>query len=150
MHLDPGGGAVLKRILLGLVLVAIFTILVSAAYEFWVAQGEIVVNEAMTVTWDGGDGNWDAATLTWTASGYPGESLTASFRVQNDGNEPLNVVATVVVDQPVSGVTTAWQPTSACINGGKHEVFELGVAISAEAAPETLLISFTFQREECP
>ena len=139
-----------QSVVITVILAIMITAIAQAAYEFWVGLGEVVVSEGMIVTWDGGDGTWDPATQSWTVSAYPGETVTASFDVQNDGGESLQVVAVATETQPLTGTTYSWDVTSECVNPGQSGKFELGVAISAEVAPGTLLLGITFQREACP
>jgi len=139
----------LKRTLLGFVLVATCAAIATAAYEVWTAQGEITIDEAITIIWNSGDGSWDPATLTWTVVGYPGDTLTAEFDVENTSNSDLQVVATVTIDQPLAGVVASWVVSSECIASGRTEPFELDVVVDADAVPGTMLISYTFQREGC-
>jgi len=139
-----------RSILLSILLLVVTVTAAWAAYEFWAGTGEVTVGEAMVVTWEGGDGSWDPATLSWTVTAYPGETVTADFDVQNDGSEQLQVIATATETQPLTGTTSSWDVTSECINSGQSRSFELSVVVSAEAAPGTLLLGLTFQREACP
>lgn len=139
----------MRRLLIALALMAVFSGIALAAYTVWSGQGEIVVDEALTVSWGGGDGTWDADALLWSVSAYPGDTAAASFNVENNGNSDLKVVATLTIDQPLTGVVSSWDHESECVKPGHEEKFDLEVVMAADVAPGTALISFTFQRAAC-
>lgn len=142
-----------RRILLPVLIAVVALIALSgvayAGYQFWTANAEVEVQEAMAVYVDGG---WeDSGAYTWDASMYPNTSASKGFIVRNNGTADLGIIPVVTPTSRNSGkITTSWSPagkTTVQPGSGNQVTFTLTITAAGDATPNDYSFVISFERE---
>lgn len=142
-----------KKILLPVVIAVVAILVMSgiafAGYNFWSANAAVAVEEAMRVRVDG---VWqDTGTYTWSASMFPGASVSKDFIVRNDGSADLGIIPTVSpISRNAGKITTQWNPsakTTVSPGAANQQTFTLTITAAGDATPGTYSFDIWFERE---